>query len=110
MLSTDDNQSFARVILIHDRAAGSIGAFRQGNILRKQRSKAAVCGGEIRGNLIAAACSAEVRCSFESYDMLRIFAELSAYNTGSRRAPEKAGYTLKRTTKNNAVKTALFWI
>lgn len=34
MLSSDENSTFAYAITIDDRAVGSIGAFRQGNIHR----------------------------------------------------------------------------
>lgn len=35
MLSSDENSTFAYAITIDDRAVGSIGAFRQGNIHRQ---------------------------------------------------------------------------
>ena len=41
---------------------------------------------------------------FDTTDILRIYAEPFAYNTGSRRAPEKAGFTFEGLMKNNAVK------
>ena len=41
---------------------------------------------------------------FDTTDILRIYAEPFAYNTGSRRALEKAGFTFEGLMKNNAVK------
>ena len=41
---------------------------------------------------------------FDTTDILRIYAEPFAYNTGSRRALEKAGFCYEGTMKNNAVK------
>ena len=41
---------------------------------------------------------------FDSTDLLRIYAEPFAYNTGSRRALEKAGFCCEGILKNNAVK------
>ena len=41
---------------------------------------------------------------FDTTDILRIYAEPFAYNTGSRRALEKAGFDLEGIMKNNAVK------
>ena len=41
---------------------------------------------------------------FDTTDILRIYAEPFAYNTGSRRALEKAGFRYEGTMKNNAVK------
>ena len=41
---------------------------------------------------------------FETTDLLRIYAEPFAYNTGSRRALEKAGFSFEGILKNNAVK------
>ena len=44
------------------------------------------------------------RWIFETTDILRIYAEPFAGNTASRRALEKAGFSLEGTMKNNAVK------
>ena len=41
---------------------------------------------------------------FDTTDILRIYAEPFAYNTGSRRALEKAGFCYECIMKNNAVK------
>ena len=41
---------------------------------------------------------------FDTTDILRIYAEPFAYNTGSRRALEKAGFAFEGLMKNNAVK------
>ena len=41
---------------------------------------------------------------FDTTDILRIYAEPFAYNIGSRRALEKAGFSLEGIMKNNAVK------
>ena len=44
------------------------------------------------------------RIIFDTTDILRIYAEPFAYNTGSRRALEKAGFCCEGTLKSNAVK------
>ena len=41
---------------------------------------------------------------FAETDILRIFAEPFAYNTGSRKVLEKAGFTLEGILKSNAFK------
>lgn len=105
MLSADENAAFAYAITIDDRAVGSIGAFRQNNIHRQTAELGYYLAEEYWGqgimtNAIRQLCG----LIFESTDILRIYAEPFAYNTGSRRALEKAGFTYEGTMKNNAVK------
>ena len=105
MLAADENDTFAYAITIGDRAVGSIGAFRQGNIHRRTAELGyylaeAYWGRGIMTEAIRQLCG----IVFETTDILRIYAEPFAYNTGSRRALEQAGFTFEGTLKNNAVK------
>ena len=105
MLAADENDTFAYAITIGDRAVGSIGAFRQSNIHRRTAELGyylaeAYWGRGIMTEAIRQLCG----IVFETTDILRIYAEPFAYNTGSRRALEKAGFTFEGTLKNNAVK------
>ena len=105
MLSSDENSTFAYAITIDDRAVGSIGAFRQGNSHRQTAELGydlaeGYWGRGIMTDAIAPLCG----IVFETTDILRIFAEPFSYNTGSRRALEKAGFQLEGIMKNNAVK------
>ena len=105
MLSANENDTFAYAVTIDDRAVGSIGAFRQSNIHRQTAELGYYLAEEYwgRGVMTEAIRQICVRI-FECTDILRIYAEPFAYNTGSRRALEKAGFTYEGTMKSNAVK------
>ena len=105
MLSSDENSTFAYAITIDDRAVGSIGAFRQGNIHRQTAELGYYLAEEYWGKGIMTEAIRQL-CGivFDTTDILRIYAEPFAYNTGSRRALEKAGFTFEGLMKNNAVK------
>ena len=53
---------------------------------------------------MSAAIRQLTEAAFEHYDLARIHAEPFAHNQGSRRALEKAGYTLEGTLKNRVFK------
>ena len=105
MLSSDENSTFAYAITIDDRAVGSIGAFRQGNIHRQTAELGYYLAEEYWGRGIMTDAIRQL-CGivFETTEILRIFAEPFSYNTGSRRVLEKAGFCYEGTMKSNAVK------
>ena len=105
MRSADENDTFAYAITAENHVIGSIGAFRQGNIHRQTAELGYYLaeeywGGGIMTDAIRQLCA----LLFETTDLLRIYAEPFAYNTGSRRALEKAGFTLEGIMKHAAVK------
>ena len=105
MLCADENDTFAYAIIVDDRAVGSIGAFRQGNIHRQTAELGYYLAEEywskgIMSDAIRRLCG----IVFQTTDILRIYAEPFSYNVGSRRALEKAGFTYEGAMKNNAVK------
>ncbi len=105
MLSSEENSSFAYAITIEGRAVGSIGAFRQGNIHRQTAELGYYLAEEYWGRgIVTEAIRQLCGIVFDTTDILRIYAEPFAYNTGSRRALEKAGFTFEGMMKNNAVK------
>lgn len=105
MLSADPDEVFAYAIEIDGRAVGSIGAFRQSNI----HSRTAELGYYIaeeywgKGFMSSAVCEFCGKI-FAETDIMRIYAEPFAYNIGSRRVLEKAGFSFEGILKNNAVK------
>lgn len=105
MLSADPNETFAYAVTVEDRAVGSIAAFRQGNIHRQTAEIGYYLAEEYWGQGIMTDAIRQL-CGnlFASTDILRIYAEPFAYNTGSRRALEKAGFCCEGILKNNAVK------
>ena len=105
MLAADENDTFAYAITMDDRAVGSIGAFRQGNIHRQTAELGYYLAEEYWGrDIMTEAIRQLCGIVFDTTDILRIYAEPFAYNTGSRRALEKAGFCYEGTMKNNAVK------
>ncbi|MGN0997581.1 MAG: GNAT family N-acetyltransferase [Candidatus Ventricola sp.] len=105
MLSSDENSTFAYAITVNDRAIGSIGAFRQDNIHRQTAELGYYLAEEYWGRgIMTQAIRQLCRIIFDTTDILRIYAEPFAYNTGSRRALEKAGFCYEGAMKNGAVK------
>ena len=105
MLSADEDSSFAYAITIHDRAVGSIGAFRKENIHRQTAELGYYLAEEYWGcGIMTDAIGQLCDMIFQTTDILRIYAEPFAYNTGSRRALEKAGFRFEGIMKKNAVK------
>ena len=105
MLSSDENSSFAYAITIDDRAVGSIGAFRQGNIHRQTAELGYYLAEEYWGRgIMTDAIGQLCEIIFDTTDILRIYAEPFSHNIGSRRVLEKAGFALEGIMKNNAVK------
>ena len=105
MLSANEQDTFAYAITLEDHVIGSIGAFRQGNIHRQTAELGYYLAEESWGRGIMTDAIRQL-CGmiFETTDILRIYAEPFSYNTGSRRALEKAGFQYEGLMKNNAVK------
>ena len=106
MLSSDEDSTFAYAITIDDRAVGSIGAFRQGNIHRQTAELGYYLAEEYWGRGIMTDAVKQL-CDyvFCNTDIIRIYAEPFAYNIGSCRVLEKAGFQYEGTLRNNAVKS-----
>ena len=105
MLAADPDSTYAYAIDIDGTAVGSIGAFRQSNI----HFRTAELGYYLSENYWGKGVMTEAvrqlcRKIFDETDILRIYAEPFAYNSGSRRVLEKAGFQFEGIMKNNAVK------
>lgn len=105
ILSADENDTFAFAIVADGRVIGSIGAFRQSNI----HSQTAEIGYYIaepywgRGimtNAVRQLCE----YVFSHSNIIRLYAEPFAFNLGSCRVLEKAGFRYEGTLRSNAVK------
>ena len=105
MLSANEDETFAFAITLDDKAIGSIGAFRQQNIHRQTAEMGYYIAEEYWGKGIMTDAVKQI-CEyvFRNSDILRIYAEPFAYNTGSCRVLEKAGFQYEGTLRNNAVK------
>ena len=105
MLSANEDETFAFAITLDDKAIGSIGVFRQQNIHRQTAEMGYYIAEEYWGKGIMTDAVKQI-CNyvFKNSDILRIYAEPFAYNTGSCRVLEKAGFQYEGTLRNNAVK------
>ena len=105
MLSANEDETFAFAIILDDKAIGSIGVFRQQNIHRQTAEMGYYIAEEYWGKGIMTDAVKQIcHYVFENSDILRIYAEPFAYNTGSCRVLEKAGFQYEGTLRNNAVK------
>ena len=105
MRSADEDRTFAYAITVHDRAVGSIAAFRQRNIHRQTAELGYYLAEEYWGRgIMTDAVRQLCRILLETTDILRIYAEPFAHNTASRHVLEKAGFSLEGILKNSGVK------
>ncbi|HJA05534.1 MAG TPA: GNAT family N-acetyltransferase [Candidatus Mediterraneibacter pullicola] len=105
MLAADENSTFAFAITLDGKVIGSIGAFRQENIHKHTAELGYYIAEEHWGKGIMTEAVKQL-CDyvFSHTDMIRIYAEPFAYNIGSQRVLEKAGFQYEGTLRNNAVK------
>ena len=105
MLSADANETFAFAITTEGKVIGSIGVFRQGNIHRRTAELGYYIAEAYWGKgLMTKAVRQICRYVFDNSDILRIYAELFAFNAASCRVLEKAGFQYEGTLRSNAVK------
>ena len=105
MLSANEDETFAFAITLDDKVIGSVGVFRQQNIHRQTAEMGYYIAEEYWGKGIMTDAVKQIcEYEFKNSDILRIYAEPFAYNTGSCRVLEKAGFQYEGTLRNNAVK------
>lgn len=107
-LSSDRNYNFCFAIVNSDEVVGSIGIFRKGNIHSRTAELGYYVGAKNWGNGI---CTEAVRLAckhiFDNTDIVRIYAEPFAENTGSCRVLEKNGFVLEGILHKNAFKNGV---
>lgn len=105
MLAANENDTFAFAVMADEKVIGSIGAFRQANIHSKTAELGYYIAEEYWGKGIMTEAVKQV-CDyvFSQSDIIRIYAEPFAYNIGSCRVLEKAGFQYEGTLRSNAVK------
>ena len=105
MLAADENDTFAFAITADEKVVGSIGAFRQTNIHNKTAELGYYIAEEYWGKgIMTEAVNQLCDYIFTHTDIIRIYAEPFAYNVGSCRVLEKAGFQYEGTLRSNAVK------
>lgn len=105
MLAADERETFAFAVTVQDKAIGSIGVFRQGNVHRRTAELGYYIAKEYRGKSMMTEAVRQI-CTyvFDNSDILRIYAEPFSYNAASCRVLEKAGFQYEGTLRCNAVK------
>lgn len=105
MLAADERETFAFAVTVQDKAVGSIGVFRQGNVHRRTAELGYYIAKEYRGKGMMTEAVRQV-CTyvFDNSDILRIYAEPFSYNAASCRVLEKAGFQYEGMLRCNAVK------
>ena len=105
MLTANESDTFAFAITVNGKVIGSIGAFRQTNIHNKTAELGYYIAEEYWGKGIMTEAVKQLCDYVFSYtDIIRIYAEPFAYNIGSCRVLEKAGFQYEGTLRSNALK------
>lgn len=92
-------------ITIDKKLVGSIGIVTKTDIYRKNFEIGYFLAEEQWGKGIATqAIKAATSYAFKDFDIVRVYAEPFSDNIGSRRALEKAGFTLEATLRRNVIK------
>ena len=94
-----------RAIVVDGTAAGSIGLFLGNDIYRKSAELGYWLGRPFwRQGIMTAAVRAMCAEGFQTWDIVRIYAEPYAGNLGSRGVLEKAGFTLEGVLRSSVYK------
>jgi RimJ/RimL family protein N-acetyltransferase len=95
-------------ITVDKQLVGSIGIVSKTDIYRKNFEIGYFLAEEHWGKGIATkAIKAATSYAFKDFDVVRIYAEPFADNEGSRKALEKAGFSLEVTLKRNVIKNGI---
>ncbi|HBU11447.1 MAG TPA: GNAT family N-acetyltransferase [Clostridiales bacterium] len=103
--AVNPEKKLVRAICADGQAVGSIGLFLQGDVYEKSAELGYWLGKSFWGRgIMTRAIRGICDEAFALFDIERIFAEPYAHNMGSRRALEKAGFTLEGIMKNSVYK------
>ncbi len=92
----DEERQICRAIVVDGHAVGSIGIFCGSDVYEKSAELGYWLAEEYWGQgIMTEAVKSICREAFEKFDIVRIYAEPFAYNTGSRRVLEKAEFALE---------------
>jgi [ribosomal protein S5]-alanine N-acetyltransferase len=105
IILSENNPARFFAITIDKELIGSIGLVSKSDIYRKNFEIGFFLSENQWGKGIATkAIKAVTSYAFNNFDIVRIYAEVFSDNTGSRRALEKAGFSLEATLKNSIIK------
>ncbi len=108
-MENNEEKQMCRAIVIDNTAVGSIGIFQKNDVYCKSAELGYWLAEDYWGKGIMSSAIKQIcTTAFEQYDIVRIFAEPYAYNIGSRRALEKAGFVLEGILKRSIYKNENF--
>lgn len=106
----DELRQLCRATVINGKAVGSIGIFLRDDIHCKSAELGYWLGEPFWGRGIMSSAVKELcGTAFKHYDIVRIFAEPFAHNTGSRKVLEKAGFELEGIMKKSIFKNGVIF-
>lgn len=107
-LNGNEEVQLCRAIEVDGKAVGSISLLRQNDVYQKSAELGYWLGEPFWGRGIMTEAVRQI-CeeAFARYDIVRIFAEPFAYNMGSRRVLEKAGFQLEGILKKSVYKNGV---
>ena len=104
-ISKGDSRQLVRAIEVEGKAAGCISVTLLGDVYEKSAELGYWLSEEYwRQGIVSEAVQIICREAFQTFDIIRIFAEPFAYNAGSRGVLEKAGFTYEGTMRNGIYK------
>ena len=100
-----DERRLVRAIEVGGEAVGSIGIFLGNDIAEKSAELGYWLAEEYwRKGIVSSAVLKLCKEAFETFDIVRIYAEPFSYNAGSRGVLEKAGFTFEGTMRSSVFK------
>lgn len=104
-LDADEHTKYFRAISVDGVAVGSIGVFLKDDVYCRSAELGYWLAEAFWGKGIMSAAVARIcRHAFDTYDIVRIFAEPFAGNTASRKVLENAGFLLEGVLKKSVFK------
>ena len=99
-------RQLCRAIVVEGHAVGSIGIFLGTDVYEKSAELGYWLAEEFWGKgIMSAAVGQLCQAAFERFDIVRIYAEPFAHNTGSRRVLERNGFTMEGIKRNGVFKS-----
>lgn len=104
-MAREGDGQLCRAIVAGGEAVGSIGVFRGADVYRKSAEIGYWLGRDFWGRgWMTAAVKRMCREAFDTWDIVRIHAEVFAPNRASQAVLEKAGFSLEGTRRNSVYK------
>lgn len=104
-ISKEGDNQITRAIEVDGKAVGSIGIFVKDDVYEKSGELGYWLSQDYwREGIMSRAVPLICREAFDTFDMLRIFAEPFSNNAGSRGVLEKSGFTCEGTMRNGVYK------